>query len=288
MLRAFKHIAILAVCFIASEVNVLALDPGCPESCNDWDVCTHDSCDPQTHACTNTIVSLSDDDHDGVPICYDQCIDVDDAILGTSCSVGIGECKRFGANVCTVDFYACNAKPGKAHKELCNGLDDDCDGKVDEGSACPCDIQNLKPIHNALKTDIKVMIKLAKKITITAKYGWKSFALSKKYLWAFSKDLLWSVKSEASIFISVLKELPKTHEQCIGDVECEDYDAVAAKVNLKEATEWIVSDTKLYTHELDIDDDKLIKSYINLLENYQAKINYQINLLANDIVQCKN
>jgi len=52
--------------------------------------------------------------------------------LGT-CTVGIGACRRQGQNICIDGAVMCNVAPGQPMPEVCNGLDDDCDGSVDEG-----------------------------------------------------------------------------------------------------------------------------------------------------------
>jgi len=58
--------------------------------------------------------------------------------LGNSCNVGLGICKRTGGYVCSNNSVVCDGTPGTADSrgEVCsNGLDDDCDGTVDE---TPC------------------------------------------------------------------------------------------------------------------------------------------------------
>jgi hypothetical protein len=52
--------------------------------------------------------------------------------LGEACFVGAGACVRVG----TVTCQGCSAMPGPASPEACNDLDDDCDGRIDEGNAC--------------------------------------------------------------------------------------------------------------------------------------------------------
>ncbi len=62
--------------------------------------------------------------------------------VGASCSSGIGACSRTGTQVCSVDGRTtrCNASAGMPDSELCaTGVDDDCDGMVDETSELePC------------------------------------------------------------------------------------------------------------------------------------------------------
>jgi hypothetical protein len=53
--------------------------------------------------------------------------------VGGPCAVGVGECTTNGAFLCTLaGDRICSALPGTAGDEICNGLDDDCDGAVDE------------------------------------------------------------------------------------------------------------------------------------------------------------
>ncbi|UQA59034.1 MopE-related protein [Polyangium aurulentum] len=66
-----------------------------------------------------------DDDCDGEP---DQGFD-----LGAACSVGIGACESMGELVCdAMGGTTCSATPGAPAVETCNGLDDDCNGAIDE------------------------------------------------------------------------------------------------------------------------------------------------------------
>ncbi len=63
--------------------------------------------------------------------------------LSTACTVGVGACQRAGLEVCAADGEAavCSARPGQPEDEACNGVDDDCDGVVDEtfaGLRTPC------------------------------------------------------------------------------------------------------------------------------------------------------
>jgi hypothetical protein len=54
--------------------------------------------------------------------------------VGTACSVGVGGCQRVGAYACRADLgiTVCGVGPGAPAPETCNGLDDDCNGMVDE------------------------------------------------------------------------------------------------------------------------------------------------------------
>jgi hypothetical protein len=57
--------------------------------------------------------------------------------LGQSCSAGSGACADDGVYVCTADKLGteCDATPGTGTAEVCNNIDDDCNGVVDDGIA---------------------------------------------------------------------------------------------------------------------------------------------------------
>jgi hypothetical protein len=85
--------------------------PGAAEVCNGLD----DDCD-----------GAADEDFDG---------------LGLACRAGQGACAAEGVFACGPGGagVACDAMPGRPSAELCNDLDDDCDGQTDEGLAGCCD-----------------------------------------------------------------------------------------------------------------------------------------------------
>ena len=71
---------------------------------------------------------------DGVDNDCDGDVDEDFADLGGACSEGIGQCAAAGELVCSADGsdVECDAEPGAPGAERCDGLDNDCDGDVDE------------------------------------------------------------------------------------------------------------------------------------------------------------
>ena len=103
-----------------------------------------------------------DGDHDGASACSD-CNDANPAVfpgheeicdaldndcsgavddvagLSVSCRVGLGVCQREGSRVCSADgSTTCSVSPGAPGVETCDGLDNDCDGAIDEDLFQPC------------------------------------------------------------------------------------------------------------------------------------------------------
>ncbi len=90
-----------------------------PETCNGVD----DDCDGQID--------------DGVAAAFDGGVGDDGGVAGR-CTVGVGACAATGALACVSGAQQCSGTPGTPGTETCNGLDDDCDGQVDEAGPGLC------------------------------------------------------------------------------------------------------------------------------------------------------
>ncbi|MBL8685476.1 MAG: hypothetical protein JNK05_40245 [Myxococcales bacterium] len=72
---------------------------------------------------------------------------VDDGFnIGEMCTAGLGACARMGMFVCAPGGMGatCSATAATPGAETCNGIDDDCDGTVDNGSLCASNMDGTR------------------------------------------------------------------------------------------------------------------------------------------------
>ena len=102
-----------------------------------------DDCLEGRTVCRGGAVVCTDDSGDDVEVCdgadndCDNAVDESFAALGDACQAGVGQCRADGVQVCNAngDGTACNAQPGQPGAELCDGVDNDCDGDPEDDGA---------------------------------------------------------------------------------------------------------------------------------------------------------
>jgi len=125
------------------EVPLCDLGPvpnTCVECLDDLDCGELEFCDPLTSACV--CVPAGPELCDGLDNDCDELVDEDFGV-GLPCSVGLGECVTPGELVCDAfGELLCDGVPALPALELCDGLDNDCDGAIDDGcTACLFDAE---------------------------------------------------------------------------------------------------------------------------------------------------
>jgi hypothetical protein len=96
-----------------------------------------DFCAEGTTSCSAGSIVCSDNTGSTVETCNsidDDCNGaVDDGIPSAPTSCGVGACASTSALSCVGGSMVDSCVPGTPSAEVCNGIDDDCDGAVDEG-----------------------------------------------------------------------------------------------------------------------------------------------------------
>jgi len=121
------------------QSQITTLEGVCVDCCEE----EPPACVPETEIC------------DGIDNDCDQEVDEDYADEGVACDTGLFGVCAAGSLVCTEGAPLC-VQAIQPVAEICNGLDDDCDGNIDEGGVCDItcvDLDNPATYGNAVTFD---------------------------------------------------------------------------------------------------------------------------------------
>ncbi len=105
----------------------------------------------------------NDDDNTAYPGADEVCDSVDNNcdltidegfVIGTPCTIGTGTCEANGFMQCSDDGASttCDAQPPATSAEVCDGVDNNCDGAIDEGNICAFCANDTNEPNNIIGT----------------------------------------------------------------------------------------------------------------------------------------
>ena len=253
-------------------------------------VCSAIPGDPIAEICNGL-----DDDCNGV---VDNDIPSDGA-----CSVGTGVCQSAGVFICTGGTYACDATPGLAGTEICNGLDDDCDGTTDEifdtcgvqcgdGSTCACEIQEFGGQILTIDGNADAIFKYGQLIgkhalrAVDRGRGKKGLTYSKaKTIVNNILAQLSAIKNDTWTRVNV--ELPKFSEVCGSAYECVNVNNISTLDVLRGNTTQSGVLANRIIKRLGVAGEKKIKELRAILANLLAQTAGNINSFPTESSNCE-
>ncbi len=169
------HYAISAKCPPGDDCNDNdpSVYPGATEICDNKD----NNCNGETdeglstdadgdgHYTPGSCKTPNDDCNDNDPTVYPGATELCDGkdnncdgqvdegyAVGAPCTAGIGACERQGILICSGDGTGtvCSATPGEPSPEICDGIDNNCNGIIDDNCQNVCPVPPLTPLTDPL------------------------------------------------------------------------------------------------------------------------------------------